>query len=65
MDALSRDVDLIVTGSRGWGPIRRVALGSLSDRLIHHASCPVLVVPRTAISAGAEAAPGELTTAAE
>jgi nucleotide-binding universal stress UspA family protein len=40
--------DLLVVGSRGWGPARRIAAGSTSDRLIHEAQCPVLVVPRPA-----------------
>lgn len=42
---LSAHVDLMVTGSRGWGAARRVVLGSTSDWLVHHAQCPVLVVP--------------------
>jgi len=49
LQALTEHVDLIVTGSRDWGPLRRVALGSTSDRLVHHALCPVLVVPRPAV----------------
>jgi hypothetical protein len=47
LDKLAAEVDLLVSGSRSWGPIRRTVLGSISDRLIHHAPCPVLVVPRT------------------
>jgi nucleotide-binding universal stress UspA family protein len=43
-----RDVDLLVTGSRGYGPLRRVLLGSVSTALMRSASCPVMVVPRTA-----------------
>jgi nucleotide-binding universal stress UspA family protein len=43
---LSRAVDLIVVGSRGWGPVRRLLLGSTSDRLVRDASCPVIAVPR-------------------
>lgn len=43
---LGVETDLIVTGSRGWGAARSVVLGSTSDHLIHHAACPVLVVPR-------------------
>jgi nucleotide-binding universal stress UspA family protein len=43
---LSRRVDLIVCGSRGWGPLARVMLGSTSDALIHHAHCAVLVIPK-------------------
>lgn len=37
---------LVVVGSRRWGPIARVALGSTSDRLAHRAPSAVLVVPR-------------------
>ena len=34
---------LIVVGSRGLGPIKRLALGSVSEGIVHHAPCPVLV----------------------
>jgi nucleotide-binding universal stress UspA family protein len=50
LDALCADVDVVVCGSRGWGAVRRVVLGSTSDRLIHHARCPVIVVPRSAVA---------------
>ena len=36
-------VDLIVVGARGLGPGRRFLLGSISDRVVHHAGCPVTV----------------------
>ncbi|MBL8952024.1 MAG: universal stress protein [Myxococcaceae bacterium] len=36
-------VDLIVVGARGLGPARRFLLGSISDRIVHHAHCPVTV----------------------
>jgi nucleotide-binding universal stress UspA family protein len=39
-------VDLLVAGSRGYGPVARVLLGSVSTQLINLAPCPVLVVPR-------------------
>lgn len=52
VDALSsldhRDVDLLVVGSRGYGPLRRVLLGGTSSRLVRRAACPVMVVPRCA-----------------
>jgi nucleotide-binding universal stress UspA family protein len=40
------DVDLLVCGSRGYGPARRVLLGGVSSRLIRRARLPVAVVPR-------------------
>lgn len=43
--------DLLVAGSRGYGPVMRVLLGSVSTHLAHHAPCPVLVAPRPAESA--------------
>jgi nucleotide-binding universal stress UspA family protein len=36
--------DLIVVGSRGLARAGRWLLGSVSDHVVHHASCPVLVV---------------------
>lgn len=36
-------IDFIVIGTRGLGTIRRTILGSVSDYVIHHAHCPVIV----------------------
>ena len=44
----SRGADLLVVGSRRWGALRRVLLGSTSERLARHAEGPVLIVPRPA-----------------
>jgi nucleotide-binding universal stress UspA family protein len=42
------EVDLLVCGSRGYGPMRRVLLGGVLRKLIRRAACPVVVVPRGA-----------------
>jgi nucleotide-binding universal stress UspA family protein len=38
-------VDLLVLGSRGFGRVMRLLLGSVSSRVIRAAPCPVMVVP--------------------
>ncbi len=45
--AASGDLDLLVTGSRSYGPLGAVLLGAVTRRLIRAAQCPVMVVPRT------------------
>jgi nucleotide-binding universal stress UspA family protein len=37
------DFGLLVMGSRGLGPIKRRLIGSVSESVVRHASCPVLV----------------------
>lgn len=42
--AESEKVDLIVMGSRGLTEVRAFLLGSVSDKVSHHAKCPTLIV---------------------
>jgi nucleotide-binding universal stress UspA family protein len=44
--ALSRDFDLLVCGSRGYGALHCIALGGVSRAIVNEAGCPVLVLPR-------------------
>jgi nucleotide-binding universal stress UspA family protein len=44
--AASTSCDVLVCGSRASGPVGTVLLGSVSHHLAHHASCPLIVVPR-------------------
>ncbi|KAK3083503.1 hypothetical protein FSP39_024367, partial [Pinctada imbricata] len=41
--AKEENCKLIVTGSRGLGKFKRFVLGSVSDYLVHHSHCPVLI----------------------
>jgi nucleotide-binding universal stress UspA family protein len=42
------DVDLLLLGSRGYGPVKGTLLGSVSARVMAAAPCPVMVIPRGA-----------------
>jgi len=42
--AAGPDIGLVVVGARGLGRFKRLILGSVSERVLHHAACPVLVV---------------------
>ncbi|HEV2872605.1 MAG TPA: universal stress protein [Actinomycetota bacterium] len=48
-----RDADLLVCGSRSYGPLRRVLLGGVSSRLLRRSALPLLVVPRSGNDDGA------------
>ena len=50
-------VDLLIVGSRGYGPLKRLVLGSTSEYLQRHARCSLLVLPRAATSEGSSEHP--------
>jgi nucleotide-binding universal stress UspA family protein len=39
-------LDLMLAGSRGYGPLRSVLVGGVSGRLMRTVQCPIIVVPR-------------------
>jgi nucleotide-binding universal stress UspA family protein len=43
-EAEESKADLIVVGARGLSAVKRIALGSVSTNVVHHAPCDVLVV---------------------
>ena len=49
----SRSVDLLVVGSRGYGPVGRLVHGSIAQKLARTARCALLVLPRGADRAAA------------
>jgi nucleotide-binding universal stress UspA family protein len=61
--AVSQNLDLLICGSRGYGPRRAVLLGGVSRRLAAEAQCPVIVLPR-GVASPLEALIAELPGAA-
>ena len=59
------DADLLVAGSRAYGAVGTLLMGSVSRGLMHEASCPVVVVPRSSAAEGARATDGGALATAE
>jgi nucleotide-binding universal stress UspA family protein len=60
--AFSREVDVVVVGSRRQGALGRIVLGSASESLLGGAECPLIIVPRP-VATGVEKAAAEATIA--
>lgn len=41
------ELDLLVLGSRSYGPVRRALVGGVSAEVMRSAPCPVMVIPRS------------------
>jgi nucleotide-binding universal stress UspA family protein len=61
--AASAGLDLLITGSRSYGPLGAVLLGAVTRRLVNAARCPMMVVPRTRDAAMAVALIGGMEAA--
>jgi nucleotide-binding universal stress UspA family protein len=59
LSLFSGEVDLLIVGSRNYGPVRRLMLGSTSNHLQRHARCPLLILPRGTEHGAHEAAADE------
>ena len=51
----SQSSDLLLIGSRGYGPLGRVLLGGVSSAVLREASCPAIVTPRSLVADDGEA----------
>jgi nucleotide-binding universal stress UspA family protein len=46
LSARSDELDLLVLGSRGYGPLGRVLMGSVTAAVLRDCACPLVVIPR-------------------
>ena len=51
--ATAQHADLIVVGTHGYGPIKHLLLGSVAERVVRQAPCPVMTVPHRSVRAEA------------
>ncbi len=52
---VSRELDLLIVGSRGYGPVGRITHGSVSRYLLGHVGCPLVVIPHRGVEQPAAA----------
>jgi nucleotide-binding universal stress UspA family protein len=50
----SEDLDFLLVGSRGYGPLHSVVVGGVAGRVVREAACPVIVLPREAGHVGGD-----------
>jgi nucleotide-binding universal stress UspA family protein len=48
--ARDRSADVIVVGTHGYGPIKHFVLGSVAERVLRRAECPVVTVPTKSLA---------------
>lgn len=48
--ASDRAVDAIVIGTHGYGAVKHMLLGSVAERVLRHARCPVITVPHKSLA---------------
>jgi nucleotide-binding universal stress UspA family protein len=63
VDEAGKGIDLLVMGSRNYGPIRRVMVGSTAIAVMRRSPCPVIVIPRGLATPSADGAAAAATTA--
>ncbi len=59
--AKDRQADVVVLGTHGYGPVKHLVLGSVAERVLRHALCPVVTVPHKSLAALARQAAIEAT----
>jgi nucleotide-binding universal stress UspA family protein len=65
LSRLGGEVDLLIVGSRAYGPVHRLFHGTTSTYLMRHTGCPLLVLPRVAEAAEADETVRASQTAAD
>lgn len=48
--ATDRQADAIVVGTHGYGPVKHMVLGSVAERILRNATCPVVTVPHKSLA---------------